>query len=109
MGWEYQLNYLSPKWLSKADLNTLQEHLTKAAHVVVKFELINETDAGVEYGLKLTDIAAHDWIWDGKLYLNSHNGQLVFNTGTNAHRDLVKQFLENIFSAHVAEIKLEEL
>lgn len=109
MGWEYQLNYLTPQSLSPIELDFLQKFLTGVVHENLKIELLKTENGVYEYGFKFSDFAEHDWIWDGHLYLNNNDGHLLFHVGSHSHIDFTIQFLKNLFSEKSIEIKIEEL
>lgn len=109
MGWEYQLNYLTTKSLSNTELDSLQNSLTRFIHESLKIEVLKTENEVYEYGFKFSEVADHDWIWDGHLYLKKDKGLLVFQLGNHRHIDFTIQFLKNLFSENLIEIKLEEL
>lgn len=109
MGWEYQLNYLSPKSLSEARLNAVKKRLAEATAEELKIELLKVGTGDLEYGLKFNNGVSNEWIWDGQLYLNSDEGTLVFHVKQERYITITKRLLEKIFEEIQMEIKIEEL
>ncbi len=109
MGWEYQLNYLTPKLLSRTELDLLQKSLHVVTDKRLKVELIKTENETFEYGFNFSDVAKHEWIWDGHLYLNNYCGLLVFHEREPKHISFIIQFLKNLFREKSIEIIIEEL
>ncbi len=108
MGREYNITYTGKTGLSQNDLDLIKHALEDFENSTHKITFLKSESENLIFGFKIKSIPAHNWIWDGNIYINENELTLQFHTGTTWEIDAFYETLKSIFHALQIDISATE-